>query len=88
MRAPTPADDTSALTKDQEVYVSDDNYRNPSREAKHQQDILKDYINYQQHWLSTRTGYEMGKTTTLGTEEAGISIIKKYPIIPRIFLFG
>ena len=35
-RTPTPADDITALQNEQVVYVSDDNYRNPSKEAKHQ----------------------------------------------------
>ena len=26
--------------------MPDDNYRNPSREAKHQRDLLKDYFNH------------------------------------------
>ena len=28
------------------VYVPNDNYRNPSREAKYQRDLLKDYFNH------------------------------------------
>ena len=34
-RAPTPANDVAALQNEQVVYVPDDNYRNPLREAKH-----------------------------------------------------
>ena len=34
--APTPANDVVALQNEQVVYVPHDNYRNPSREAKHQ----------------------------------------------------
>ena len=45
-RAPTPADEITALQNEQVVYVPDDNYRNHSREAKHQQDLLKDYFNH------------------------------------------
>ena len=44
-RAPTPANEVIALRNKQVVYVPDDNYRNPSREAKHQRDLLKDYFN-------------------------------------------
>ena len=45
-RAPTPGDDIVALQNEQVVYVKDDNYRNPSTEAKHQQDLLKEYFNH------------------------------------------
>ena len=45
-RAPTQANDVATLQNEQVVYVPDDNYRNPLREAKHQQDILKDYLNH------------------------------------------
>ena len=40
----TKANDLAALRHKQVVYVPDDNYRNPTREAKHQQDLLKDYF--------------------------------------------
>ena len=46
-RAPTLANDVAALQNKQVVYVPNDNYRNPSREAKHQQHLLKYYFN---HW--------------------------------------
>ena len=45
-RAPTPADDIAALQTGQVVYVPDENYRNPSNDAKHLQDLLKDYFNH------------------------------------------
>ena len=45
-RAPTPATGIAALQNQKVVYVSDDNYRNPSRKAKHQQDQLKDSFNH------------------------------------------
>ena len=32
----TPANDIAVLQNEQVVYVRDDNYRNPSKEAKHQ----------------------------------------------------
>ena len=35
-RAPTPANDATALQNDQVVYLPNENYRNPTREAKHQ----------------------------------------------------
>ena len=41
-----PANDIAALQNEQVVYVTDDNYRNPLREAKHQRDLLKDYFNH------------------------------------------
>ena len=45
-RTLTPANDVVALQNEQVVYVPNDNYRNPSREAKHQLDLLKDYFNH------------------------------------------
>ena len=41
-RAPTPTNDVAALQNGQAVYVPNENYRNPLREAKHQQELLKD----------------------------------------------
>ena len=35
-RAPTPANDVAAIQNEQAVYVPNENYRNPLREAKHQ----------------------------------------------------
>ena len=40
----TPADDIAALQNEQFVYVPDEGYTNPLKEAKHQQDLLKDYF--------------------------------------------
>ena len=40
-RLPTPAKDVAALQNEQVVYVPDDNYRNPLREAKHQKKIIE-----------------------------------------------
>ena len=48
-RAPTPVNDVAALQNEQVVYVQqfvDDNCRNPLREAKHQQEVLKDYFSH------------------------------------------
>ena len=45
-RAPTPANDVAALQNEQMVYVPKGNYRNPSREAKHERELLNDYCNY------------------------------------------
>ena len=44
--ASTPSDDIAAPQNEQVVYVPNDNYINPSREAKHQLDLLKDYFNH------------------------------------------
>ena len=44
-RPPTPADDIQPPQDGQAVYGSNENFRNPLREAKHQQDLLKDYFN-------------------------------------------
>ena len=46
VRAPTPANDVDALQNEQVVYVPNDNYRNPTRETKHQQELLKDYFSH------------------------------------------
>ena len=45
-RAPTPGSDVAAQQNGQEVYVTNENYRNPLREAKHQRELLKCYFNY------------------------------------------
>ena len=45
-RAPTPAYDVAALQNEQVVYVPNENYRTPSREAKHQQELLKEFFNH------------------------------------------
>ena len=45
-RAPSPANDIAALQNENFVYVPDDNYRNRSREARYQQDLLKDNFNH------------------------------------------
>ena len=42
-RPPTPADDIQPPQGDQRHH---ENLRNPSREAKHQRDLLKDYFNH------------------------------------------
>ena len=45
-RAPTTANDVVAQQNEQVVYVSEDNYWNPMREAKHQRELLKDFFNH------------------------------------------
>ena len=35
-RAPNPVDNIAAIENEAAVYVPDENYRNPSRETKHQ----------------------------------------------------
>ena len=44
-RAPTSANDVVALQNEQAVYVPNENYRNPFREAKHQRELLKGPFN-------------------------------------------
>ena len=44
-RPPTPADDIQPPQGDQGEQRHHENLRNPSREAKHQRDLLKDYFN-------------------------------------------
>ena len=43
--APTPADDIQPPQADLVDNRPDENFRNPSREAKHQRELLKDYFN-------------------------------------------
>ena len=45
-RTPNPEDDIAARANEAVVYVPDESHRNPLREAKHQQDLLKDYFNH------------------------------------------
>ena len=45
-RAPTPGNDVVAQQNEQAVYVPNENYRNSLSEAKHQQELLKDYFNH------------------------------------------
>ena len=45
-RSPTPADDILPPQADQGEQGHNHNFRNPSREGKHQQDLLKDYFNH------------------------------------------
>ena len=40
-----PTNDVAALQNEQVVFVPDDNYGNPSRKAKHQRELPKDYFN-------------------------------------------
>ena len=44
-RAPTPANDAAVLQNEEAMYVPNENYRRPSKEAKHQRKSLKDYFN-------------------------------------------
>ena len=45
-RPPTPADDIQPPQEDQGEQRHQENFRNPSREAKHQRDLLKDYCDH------------------------------------------
>ena len=44
-RPPARADDIQPPQNNEGEQAQDENVRNPSREAKHQQDLLKDYFN-------------------------------------------
>ena len=70
-RASTPINNAVAIENEQAVYVPNENYRNPSREGKYQQELLKDYFNHVGHWLGRSKGSGMCQPTTLGAE-AGI----------------
>ena len=67
-RAPTPGNDVAAQQNEQAVYVPNENYRNPSREAKHQRELLKDYFNHVRHWLGRWTGSVICQPTILGAD--------------------
>ena len=71
LRAPTPANDVAAQQNEQAVYVSNENYRNPSREAQHQQEQVIDHFNYVGALAGRMTGSEMCQPTKLEAE-AGI----------------
>ena len=45
-RAPTKGNDVAAQQNEQAVYMPNENYRNPLKEAKHQRELLKDYFNH------------------------------------------
>ena len=45
-RVPSPANAAAALHNEQAVYVPNENYRNPLREAKHQRELLIDYFSH------------------------------------------
>ena len=55
-RAPTPANDVAAQQNEQAVYVPNENYRNPLREAKHQRELLRTTSITWGDWLGRRTG--------------------------------
>ena len=57
-RSPTPADDIQPPQADQGEQRHHENLRNPSREAKHQRDLLKDYFNHVGRWLGRRTEFK------------------------------
>ena len=46
LRATTPADYIAAIPNESAVYVPRENHRNLSSEAKHQRDLLKDYLSH------------------------------------------
>ena len=58
-RAPNPADDIAAIANEVAVYWPNENDKNPSREVKHQQDLLTDYLIMLVHFLGRRKGSEM-----------------------------
>ena len=49
-----------------------ENYRDHLTEAKHQQELLKDYFNHVGHWLGSRIQPEMCQPTTLRAKESCI----------------
>ena len=83
-RAPTPGNNVVAQQNEQEVYVPNENYRNPSSEAKHQQELLKDYFNY----MGALAGQDLRCVNgpPWGQKLASISPFQDLPIIPRTFI--
>ena len=87
-RASTPADDIADLQNEHVVYVPDDNYRNPLREAKHQRPTER---LPQSSWC---IGWALGKDMVgcvnhlpWGQKKmASISCFQDYPIISRVLL--
>ena len=67
-RAPTPADDIAAIANEPAIYVPGENHRNPSGEAKHKRDILKDYFIH--IFALAGQGLRCEEELHLGTEEA------------------
>ena len=65
-KAPIPANDIAALQNEQVVDMPYDNYRNPSKEAKYQRELMLITSIILMHWLGRITGYEMCQPTTLG----------------------
>ena len=57
-RPPTPADDIQPHQGDQGGQGHQENFRNTSREDKHQRDLLKDYFNHVGCWLGRRTKFK------------------------------
>ena len=91
-RAPTPANDVAALQNEQGLYVPNDNYRNPSREAKHQRELLTTSIMYV-HWLGRKQDLRCVNQQSWGKGwhlsvlfRTSISRFQDYPIIPRTFI--
>ena len=56
-RPPTPADNIQPPQGNQGEQRYHENFRNPSREAKHPRDLLKDYFNHVGRWLGRKTEF-------------------------------
>ena len=92
-RAPNPENDAATLQNEQVVYVPNEKYRNPSRQAKHQRQLLKDYFNHVggMGWTGLqdlRCGNQQswGQKHLSVLSRTTVSPFQDYPIIPRIFI--
>ena len=77
-RPPTPADDIQPPQGDQGEQRHHENLRNPSREAKHQRDLLKDYFN---HMGALAGQKDRGQKTEGENMLSSISPFQDYPSV-------
>ena len=84
-RAQTIANDVAALQNEQVVHMPENNYGNPSREAKHQ----RDHFNHMGHWLGRGKDLRCVNQQPWGQRKlASISLFQDSPIIPRTFILA
>ena len=85
-RSPTPADNIQPQQGDQGEQRHQENFRNPSRGAEHQRDLLKDCFNQ----VGALAGQEVRKSEVKKTEgekiPSYISPFQDHPNNPRTFI--